>query len=208
MIAPQSTLRSIALAQPATIRVFEQFHLDYCCGGNRPLADACAEKSLAVETVLAALTAATTAPAAAIDPTILTPTQLIHHIVSSHHSYVRAELPRLIPMAERARAKHGATSAALAALAPQLTQLADELFFHLNKEERILFPYIESLDAFTRGLGSAPQACFASVESPIQSMIHEHEPAWLAPRPDARRHQQLHSAPRSLPHPGRSHGRN
>jgi len=35
-----STLRSIALEQPATIRVFESFHLDYCCGGNRSLAAA------------------------------------------------------------------------------------------------------------------------------------------------------------------------
>ncbi len=42
MIASASTLRSIALEKPATIRVFERFHLDYCCGGNRPLEEACA----------------------------------------------------------------------------------------------------------------------------------------------------------------------
>jgi regulator of cell morphogenesis and NO signaling len=177
MITPQSTLRSIALAQPATIRVFEHYNLDYCCGGNRPLAQVCAEKNLALDDVLAALTASTTAPASSIDPTILTPTQLIHHIVSTHHAYVRAELPRLIPMAERVGAKHGASSPELAALEPQLNQLSDELIFHLNKEERILFPYIESLDAFTSGQGPAPHSCFATVESPIQAMIHEHEAA-------------------------------
>jgi regulator of cell morphogenesis and NO signaling len=44
MLTSQSTLRSIALDQPATIRVFEQYKLDYCCGGNRSVAEACAEK--------------------------------------------------------------------------------------------------------------------------------------------------------------------
>ena len=59
MIDSASTLRSIALEQPATIRVFERFHLDYCCGGNRPLAEACAEKGIAMEDVVAALAEAT-----------------------------------------------------------------------------------------------------------------------------------------------------
>ena len=36
------TVREIALAQPQAIRVFERFGIDYCCGGRRPLADACA----------------------------------------------------------------------------------------------------------------------------------------------------------------------
>ena len=50
-----TTLRAIALEHPATIRVFEHFHLDYCCGGNRPLGEVCAEKCIAAEMVLAAL---------------------------------------------------------------------------------------------------------------------------------------------------------
>ena len=50
-----TTLRTIALEHPATIRVFEHFQLDYCCGGNRPLGEICAEKCIAAEVVLAAL---------------------------------------------------------------------------------------------------------------------------------------------------------
>ena len=36
------TIREIALEAPATTRVFEKFKIDYCCGGNRSIADACA----------------------------------------------------------------------------------------------------------------------------------------------------------------------
>jgi regulator of cell morphogenesis and NO signaling len=173
-----STLRSIALEHPSTIRVFEHFHLDYCCGGNRPLAAACAEKGLEVSTVLAALAAATstTAPGAQ-DFGRSSQAQLIRHIVDTHHAYVRAELPRLLPMAEKVAAKHGPAHPEFAEIQRQLQQLAAELTSHLHKEELILFPYIEKLEASRNDPGCAPKACFATVASPIQAMVQEHEAA-------------------------------
>jgi regulator of cell morphogenesis and NO signaling len=176
MIAAPSTLRSIALEQPATIRVFESFHLDYCCGGNRPLAEACAQKGLDVETVLTALAESVPQEAAAEDFTQATPAALIRHIVATHHAYVRSELPRLLPTAAKAAAKHGPNHPELIQVEKQLQQLAGELLPHLDKEELILFPYIEALDEMRNG-GSAPHACFPTVEFPIEAMIHEHEGA-------------------------------
>ncbi|MGA2808469.1 MAG: iron-sulfur cluster repair di-iron protein [Terracidiphilus sp.] len=177
MTTTQSTLRSIALDQPATIRVFERFHLDYCCGGDRPLALACVQKGIDPTEVLAALADATRAPEPASDFTEATLSELIHHIVRIHHAYVRSELPRLLPLAERVAAKHGPGHPEVIEIEKGLCQLAGDLLFHLDKEEKILFPYIEALEK-SRALGAiAPRSCFASVESPIQSMLHEHEAA-------------------------------
>jgi len=173
-----STLRSIALEQPATIRVFESFHLDYCCGGNRPLAAACAEKGLDLETMLTALAAATSVgETAAQDFSKSTLTELICHIVATHHAYVRNELPRLLPMAEKVAGKHGPVHPEFVQIERQLQQLATELTMHLQKEELILFPYIEALEASRNNSGKAPHACFDTVESPIQMMVNEHEAA-------------------------------
>jgi regulator of cell morphogenesis and NO signaling len=177
MTAFDSTLRSIALEQPATIRVFESFHLDYCCGGNRPLAQACSEKGLDMQTVLAALDAATSAAPSAQDFTQSTATELIRHIVQTHHAYIRGELPRLLPMAEKAARKHGPAHPEFIQIERQLRQLAGELTQHLNKEETILFPYIEAMETSRNRAGSAPHACFGTVESPIRAMINEHEAA-------------------------------
>jgi regulator of cell morphogenesis and NO signaling len=173
----QSTLRSIALEQPATIRVFERFHLDYCCGGNRPLAAACAEKGLDPETVLAALEEATTSAEPARDFVQATPTELIRHIVQTHHAYVRAELPRLLPMARKVAAKHGPLHPEYLQIERQLRQLETELINHLSKEEIVLFPYIEALEKSRGGNGPVPHACFPTVESPIKAMMNEHESA-------------------------------
>ena len=175
MTTPLSTLRSIALAQPATIRVFERFHLDYCCGGNRPLSEACAQKGIDTDEVLAALADATRVPEPAGDFTQATLSELMRHIVQTHHAYVRSELPRLLPLAVRVAAKHGPNHPEVVPMERQLRQLADELTFHLNKEEKILFPYIEALEQSRKGGGAPPKACFATVESPIQSMLQEHE---------------------------------
>ncbi len=177
MTESASTLRSIALEKPATIRVFERFHLDYCCGGNRPLAEACAEKGIAMGDVLAALAEATGSETEEQDFSQATLTALIQHIVHSHHAYVRSELPQLQSMAERVAAKHGPTHPETISIQRNLAQLADELNFHLNKEERILFPYIEDLERNHNQDAAPPSACFGSVEGPIQVMINEHESA-------------------------------
>ena len=178
MIAAQSTLRSIALDQPATIRVFERLHLDYCCGGNRPLSEACAQKGLDVEAVLTSLAEATSANVPAPkDFSQAAPSELIRHIVKTHHDYIRNELPRLLPMAQRVTAKHGPSHPEAGQIERQLIQLAEELLLHLQKEEIVLFPYIEKLEQRHNGSAQAPEACFASVESPIRMMMHEHESA-------------------------------
>lgn len=172
-----TTLRAIALEHPATIRVFEQFQLDYCCGGNRPLGEVCAEKCIAAEIVLAALAEAVHDKPGAEDYSHATPAQLIRHIVGTHHAYVRSELPRLQAMAERVATKHGPLHPEATLIERNLAQLAEDLIFHLNKEERILFPYIEGLEQSCKDNAAPPSACFGSVESPIQQMVHEHEGA-------------------------------
>ena len=35
----QTTVRDFAIENPASIRVFEKFGIDYCCGGRKPLHD-------------------------------------------------------------------------------------------------------------------------------------------------------------------------
>jgi len=177
MIDPASTLRSIALKQPATIRVFERFHLDYCCGGRRPLGDACAEKGIATQEVLVALDDAVGTTPAEEDFSKASLTSLMHHIVETHHAYVRSELPHLQSMAARVATKHGPVHPEATVVQRNLTQLADEIIFHLDKEERILFPYVEGLERSRIQNTAPPSGCFGAVENPIRMMIHEHEGA-------------------------------
>ena len=48
-IAPETTVAEIATSAPATIRIFQDHQIDYCCGGKIPLAQACTAHGLDVE---------------------------------------------------------------------------------------------------------------------------------------------------------------
>ena len=172
------TVREIALEQPHSIRVFERFGIDYCCGGRKPLAEACMEKQIAVDEVLAALEAAAGSTAAMpVDWSQAALGKLIDHIVATHHAYVKNELPRLAVLAQKVVNRHGDTQAHLPALQKLLAQLDEELIHHLGKEEHVLFPYITKLEGALNSGGAHPEACFGTIESPIAMMTSEHDAA-------------------------------
>jgi regulator of cell morphogenesis and NO signaling len=124
--------------------------------------------------VLAALHEAIDRQPAEQDLSGATAAELIRHIVATHHAFIRSDLPRLQTMAGKVSAKHGPIHPEATFIERSLVQLADELLFHLNKEERILFPYIEQLEQSQKENAAPPTACFGSVESPIRQMITEH----------------------------------
>jgi regulator of cell morphogenesis and NO signaling len=178
MTATTQTVREIALEQPTSIRVFEQYGIDYCCGGRKPLAEACAASNLEVDAVIAALEAAAQGPASsARDWTAASLESLSGHIVATHHAYVKAELPRLAALAERVVRRHGDTQAELPLIQTKLALLDEELSQHLAKEEVVLFPYVVKLErALATGSG-APRGCFGAVANPIAMMVAEHDAA-------------------------------
>ena len=147
MTATTQTVREIALEQPTAIRVFEQFGIDYCCGGRKPLAEACAAGNLEIDAVIAALEAAEKKPATELENwTDKSLESLSSHIVAKHHAYVKSELPRLAQLAQKVVNRHGSTKPELPLIATALMHLDEELTQHLAKEEAVLFPYIARLE--------------------------------------------------------------
>jgi regulator of cell morphogenesis and NO signaling len=178
MTSTAKTVREIALEQPHSIRVFERLGIDYCCGGRRPLAEACNERNIPVDVVLAALDAAAGAnEVASVDWSKGPMGQLITHIVATHHAFVKRELPRLATLAEKVVSRHGDTQAHLPALQRALAQLDKELTQHLAKEENILFPFIAGLEAAQTSGSTQPSSCFGTVANPIAMMTREHDAA-------------------------------
>jgi regulator of cell morphogenesis and NO signaling len=178
MTATIQTVREIALEQPTAIRVFEQFGIDYCCGGRKPLADACAAGNLEIDKVIAALEAAAMMTGPVVENWADKSLEsLSSHIVATHHAYVKRELPRLAQLAQKVVDRHGSTRAELPAIAATLSQLDEELTQHLAKEEAVLFPYVASLEKSV-SLGTAkPHSCFGTVANPIAMMTREHDAA-------------------------------
>jgi regulator of cell morphogenesis and NO signaling len=178
MTTTTQTVREIALEQPSSIRVFERFGIDYCCGGRKPLNEACVAGNIQVDAVIAALEAAARNPKPAGDDWSRSSlASLSAHIVATHHAYVKKELPRLAGLAQKVVHRHGATQAELPLIQAKLALLDEELTRHLVKEEVILFPYIAKLERAIAEDTPKPHGCFGTVANPIAMMTQEHDAA-------------------------------
>jgi regulator of cell morphogenesis and NO signaling len=178
MSATATTVRDIALEQPASIRVFERFGIDYCCGGRKPLAEACQERSLDLQTVLAAIERAANGASESAQEWVSGSLEaLCEHIVRTHHEYVRREIPRLWQLAQKVVARHGDTHPELLHMQQLIRDAGEDLIRHLGKEEQILFPSIVNMERNLANCGPRSLGCFGSVRNPIRVMMAEHDAA-------------------------------
>ncbi|HUA84692.1 MAG TPA: iron-sulfur cluster repair di-iron protein [Bryobacteraceae bacterium] len=174
----EKTVREIALEHPASMPVFESLNIDYCCAGDRRLADACRNAGIEVDHLLRLIDRAerdANAPIADWRETSLA--ELIAHIVNKHHAFVRQEIPRIESLLIKVCAKHGSAHPELQEIDALFRAIGQELSTHLFKEEHVLFPYIERTENAAANGEPRPQACFDSVMRPIANMMAEHDDA-------------------------------
>jgi len=174
--AQEKTVRDLASANPGAARIFEKFGIDYCCGGEQSLAQACSALKVDVREVIDALERPLGAQTDR-DWGKASLAELTKHIVEAHHEYVRREIPRLKELFEKVVGVHAPNHLELKELESSFDALAEELTLHMMKEERMLFPYIEQLEtAAKRGERPAPPM-FGTVKNPVRMMMMEHDSA-------------------------------
>lgn len=175
-ITRHSQVSDVAAHLPATVRVFQQHGIDFCCGGKRPIADACAERGLDAEAVVGELRASAAAGRPERDWTEARLTDLVRHIQARFHEPLRQELPRLAAMLARVVERHGDRHPeVLLPLERTFDGLQRELLDHMQKEDAILFPAVVALEAGGAGVQTADW-----IDQPIEVMEAEHENAGRA----------------------------
>lgn len=174
----QKTVAEIALAVPQSIEVFNRYHLDYCCGGKKPLAEACQKAGINVKQIATELEAVqqNVRVTNGIRFETLEPSLLIDFIVQHHHQYVREAIPQILELLNRVVEAHGQDKPEVVSVRARFIELAKELLNHLPKEEEILFPAIKQL---AKAQSSEGFAIRASVQAPVLVMEDEHEHAGI-----------------------------
>jgi regulator of cell morphogenesis and NO signaling len=169
------TVREVAAQVPESTRLFETLQIDYCCGGNRPLTEACASAGVEVDSVMKQLSVLDkSAPTErAVDFQKLSLTQLITHIVDTHHVFTKSEMSRLRALVTKVIGAHGANHPELLTVGELFQRLCADLEPHMFKEEQVLFPYIIRMEKAETVL----LAPFGTVKNPIRMMMMEHDTA-------------------------------
>lgn len=172
-IDANTTLGELVNRLPAAAAVLERLQLDYCCGGSRPLAEAAATAGVDVGAVVAELAALNGTPdGEGHDWTSYGMREMVDHIESTHHRWLRAALDRLDAQAAKVEGVHASRHPELSEVRSLVTELRMDLEPHMMKEERVLFPIIRQLATMSSGL---PTFHCGSVRNPIGVMLFEHE---------------------------------
>jgi regulator of cell morphogenesis and NO signaling len=179
-VSTANTVRDVAVEFPEATRIFERFGIDYCCGGNKSLEEACAASNLSVEQVLDSLELAEeTARAKQTDRNWQTEplADLVAHITRTHHKYTREEIARLRPLFDKVCSVHGENHPELQQVRASFQEAAQELTPHMMKEEMLLFPYIVRMEESVIQKEPILPPPFGTVQNPVAMMMREHDSA-------------------------------
>ena len=184
-VTAEKTVRELAVENPAATRILEKLGIDYCCGGNQSLDDACRAANLPLDQVLDSLEMAeqTARSAQRFHDWPREPlADLIAYINGTHHKYTREEIARLGPLFVKVCSVHGQSHPELVQIRAIFAGLSQELTMHMMKEEMVLFPYIVRMEESVIQNEPIVPPPFGSVKNPVSMMEHEHDSAGAALR--------------------------
>ncbi len=98
-ISSTTKVRDVALELPQATRIFETLKIDYCCGGDQPLGEACASAGVEVENLERMLAEAERADVqgnGSLDFRKTTLSELVGYILEKHHVYTK--FPYIVEM--------------------------------------------------------------------------------------------------------------
>ena len=176
MINSEMTVRDVAIQLPESTRLFESLKIDYCCGGNQPLGQACASAGVDVDDVMEMLAGVGQSNEANDFQNTSLP-ELITHILDTHHVFTKSEMQRLQALADKVLNAHGSNHPELIHLDELFKRLCADLKPHMFKEEQVLFPYIVAMSQAADQNRAVPFAPFGTVNNPVRMMMMEHDTA-------------------------------
>jgi len=159
------TVRQLVSESPRRARVFERYGIPFCCcGGNRRLVTACAERGIEPGTVEGELQNCDESHDIATQECLETDwlevplDDLVSHIQETHHASLLTELPRLSYLVNKVASRHGELYPELWDVQSRLADFRQELETHIANEERVFLPLCRQLAAETPPFGTEPIA--------------------------------------------------
>ena len=170
------TIGGIVAADYRTAKVFENYGIDFCCGGNGALAATCAERGLDLATITRELDAVKSAPVErGQDYALWELPFLADYIINAHHTYLKENTGQIAVYAHKIAGVHGVHHPEVIEIATIFDKIAVDMAAHLREEEEVFFPAIKRAYA-TRKAGAAPEAKdIETIQTSLKKLSHEHE---------------------------------
>lgn len=171
-INPQTIIGELVAADYRTASVFKKNGIDFCCNGNRNIEEGCKKRNMDSGILITALEAVMQEDNTSTADYNSWPADLLaDYIEKKHHRYVRAKIVEIVPFLNKVARVHGDNHPELKEVEELFHHSAEELTAHMQKEEKILFPFIRKMV----GAGTISEVPFGTIQNPIRMMMMEHE---------------------------------
>lgn len=175
-IINESIVGDLVAQNYRTASVFKSHGIDFCCKGNRSIEEVCEKENIDSEILINELiTAQHSVDSSSNDYQSWDLDLLADYIEKKHHRYVQKTIPELRAYLHKVAKVHGQRHPELIEIENLFNDSSHELLNHMQKEERILFPYIKQMVEKENIQEKLPKPHFGTVQNPIQMMKHEHE---------------------------------
>lgn len=142
----EMTVGEIVTADFRAAGIFREAGIDFCCGGDKSLDEACQEKKMNKVEVLDKLNELTqTEIESTLNFNELELGFLTDYIVNTHHKFVLKSLPDVLFYTHKIATVHGDYHPELIEIAYLFEDINRELRQHLQHEEEVLFPAIKEV---------------------------------------------------------------
>lgn len=175
MTTQERTIGEIVAQDYRAAAVFKKYKIDFCCNGNRSLQDATEKKGISVEEIERELENLSEIGEENIDVNRWPLDLLADYVEKTHHRYIKEKSPILLQFLNKIMRVHGERHPELYEVYDLFEESVRDLGEHLEKEERILFPFIRKMMEAKQTGTSLETAHFGSVENPVAMMMHEHD---------------------------------
>lgn len=156
--------------------MLEDAGLNYCCRDGNSLHEACLHANASSEEILNRLREAAKSTGGKYLEWKRTPLyDLIRPTQEKHHGCMRQAIPSTLALADRVTTEHRANRPELLEIGKLFAEVGREMIVHMQKEEEILFPYVEMLECAANAYDSVELPFFQSVKNSIQTMMKEHD---------------------------------
>lgn len=175
-ITDANVVGEVVAADYRAAAVFQKFGIDFCCKGDRSIANVCETSNISTSALIEELEQALKAGDTPVTDFKSWPLDLLaDYIEKKHHRYVDAKLLEIKPYLAKIVSVHGGRHPELAEVEALFSETAGELTAHMKKEEFILFPFIRKMAKAKQDQAQIARPQFSTVENPVAMMKHDHD---------------------------------
>lgn len=174
-ISSNTTVGEIVAGNYNLAPFFRQYHIDFCCNGNRTITEICNEKLLDINEFIGSILEFRGDKKNEGDFDSWDIGFLADYIYQEHHLYVERMTSEILFNLNKICTVHGKKHPELLKVRELFKESSGELAIHMKKEEFLLFPQIKRIArAYSHG-ETYVNPSFETIETPIKAMHTDHD---------------------------------